>query len=51
MNKNDGRWYLDPVTELPTIRRHPDAREYQTPEEVKRMIAGQEPGYGDGEYR
>lgn len=43
MNKNGERWYHDPHTKLPTIRRHPDAHEYQTPEEVKRMVAGQEP--------
>ncbi len=42
MNKTQ-RWYHDPKTELPTIRRHPDAREYQTPDAVKRMAAGQEP--------
>lgn len=37
------RWYHDSKTGLPTIRQRPDAREYRTPDEVKRMIAGQEP--------
>ncbi len=45
MSNNRERWYNDPVTKLPTIRRHPDARTYQTPAEVKRMVAG------DGDYR
>jgi hypothetical protein len=34
------RWYIDPVTRLPNIRRHPAAHEYQPPDEVKRMVAG-----------
>ena len=38
MSKQDGRWYRDKKTGLPTIRRHPDAREYQTPKEVERLI-------------
>ena len=42
MNKKSGRWYRNKKTGLPTIRRHPDARTYQTPNEVKRMISGQE---------
>ena len=33
-----GRWYPDKKTGLPTIRKHPDAREYQTPKEVERVI-------------
>lgn len=49
--KLDGRWYRDKKTGLPTIRRHPDAREYQTPDEVKRMVEGKEPEYREGDYR
>ncbi len=48
MSKLGKRWYNDPSTGLPTIRRASDAREYQTPEEVKRMVAGgEEPDYGE----
>lgn len=37
------RWYPDPVTGLPTIRRAPAARDaYPTPEEVKLMMSGQQ---------
>ncbi len=46
MSKSSERWYHDPKTGLPTIRKHPDAREYLSPDEVKRMVAGQ-PDYGD----
>ena len=42
MSKSSERWYLDPKTGLPTIRKHPDARTYLSPDEVKRMVAGQE---------
>ncbi len=45
MSKPGVRWYRNKKTGLPTIRKHPDAREYQTPEEVKRMVTGQEPDY------
>lgn len=41
-NKGHARWYIDPVTKLTNIRRHPDAREYQSPDEVKRMVAGRD---------
>ncbi len=41
------RWYHDPKTGLPTIRPRPDAREYQTPDEVKRMIADERRAVSD----
>ena len=41
--KKDKRWYHDKKIRLPTIRRHPDARTYQTPDEVKQMVSSQEP--------
>ena len=44
------RWYIDPHTGLPTIRRHPDAREYQTVDEVKRMIADERRAVGGDDY-
>lgn len=47
MNKPGERWYHDPKTRLPTIRQHPDAREYLSPEEAKRMIFDQEPDYAN----
>lgn len=34
------RWYHDPVKSLPTIRQAKDINDYQTPEEVKAMMAG-----------
>ncbi len=43
------RWGHDPKTGLPTIHRHPDAREYQTPDEVKSMIASERRAVG-GDY-
>ena len=42
MLNSNTRWYYDPVTRLPTIRRHPKARDYPTPGEVKAMVSGRE---------
>ncbi len=51
ITRRGSRWGNDPKTGLPTIRRHPDAREYKTPEEVKQMIAGERMAVGgDGYY-
>lgn len=40
------RWYDDPVTGLPTIRRHPDARNYPSPDDVKNMVSGRDNEFG-----
>lgn len=42
MSKRGVRWYIDPVTGIANIRRHPDAREYLPPDLVKRMVVGRE---------
>jgi hypothetical protein len=34
------RHYTDPVTGLTNIRWHPEAHEYQSVDEVKRMVTG-----------
>ena len=41
MNNSHKRWYIDPVTELATIRPHSGSHDYLTPDEVKRMVRGQ----------
>ena len=50
MNNSHKRWYVDPQTELPTIRRDSNAHDYLSPEAVKRMVAGERQIAGNGGY-